>query len=337
MKTTLKTITLLASAALFTLTSLSAVETDPVGYKTVTIKGNEGLTLLGVDFLKTPDYLGTFSGVSSNTITVSSVNFDALLDAGESYFVNVKSSQGTDAVGLNTSILSWEGSIITLLDDLSSVITVDSDVISIHSLPTIEDLFGNGENIILQSGTALNADLIFVSDPDSQSLLRVYYSTGGFAGIGWRAIGKGSQDYSNFPIYYSDGLLIFKKSAGDVDLTISGNVQMSATSTVIEEGYAPFNVIYPSGTTLGNSGLYDSENPTQSIAAGTATTADLVFLDSDEDGQLERYYYSTGGFAGAGWRQIGGGSADMTTVSIASGFSVFNRNGAITVKRTAAY
>ncbi len=334
MRTSTKTLSLLAGVALFSLSTLSAVETDPVGYKTVTIKGNSGLTMMGFEFLETPAYSGQFTSSGTNTITVSGADFDTLLEAGKSYFLDLVASQTPENVGLNSAIVSWNGATLTLADDLSSVAASNSDVIRIHELPTIGSIFGVGGDVI-EGGTALQADLIFLPDPDTGVLSRYYYSNGGFAGVGWRKVGS-SVDRANTPIYFSDGVLIFKKSAGDVDYIQSGSVKVVATQVVSEEGYSTYSAIYPSGTTLGNSGLYDAGSPSKSIKAGSVLTADLIYVDSDKDGSLETYYYSTGGFAGVGWRTIGS-SIDKSDVPLDSGFSILNRGGSVSFTRNPSY
>jgi hypothetical protein len=176
-------------------------------------------------------------------------------------------------------------------------------------------------------------------DPESSGLIRIYYSNGNFADPtpGWRQVGS-SADKGNLPVYFSDGLFIFKKSEGDVSLVLTGNVKMTPTAVVLEEGYVPYSTIFPSGTTLANSGLYDAEDLANSITPGSFLTADLVLFDSDGDGQTERYYYSSGNFADPtpGWRQVGS-SGDKGSVTLPSAFAVFNRNEAISVSRIPAY
>jgi len=335
MKTSIKTISLLASAALFTLSSLSAVETDPVGYTTVTIKGGNSISLVGIELLKAPEFTGAVTGAGASTLTVEGSDFDALLDAETSYFIDVVSG---DNAGVNARLLSWSGDTLTLSDNLSPAIVVNSDIVEIIPLPTLSELFGvSGE--VIEGGTALSADLILMSSPESEGLVRVFYSNGNFLDPtpGWRQVGD-SGDKGNLPIYFSDGLFVFKKSAGDVDLVLSGEVKMTSSSVVLEDGYLPYSTIFPSGTTLGNSGLFDSENPENSLAGGTVFTADLILLDSDGDGQTERYFYSSGNFLDPtpGWRQVGA-SGDKSGVPLPSAFAVFNRNGAVSVARSPAY
>jgi len=309
-----------------------SVASGIVGYKTVTIKGDNGLTLLGIEFLETPVYSGPFSSLGTNTMTVSGEDFDALLDENASYFVDVVSG---DNEGLNTSIANWSGDTLTLGDDLSAFSFSPNDTVRVHRLRTIGEIFGVGGDV-LEGGTALQADLVFLPDPLTGELTRYYYSTGGLAGVGWRKLGS-PDDMAETPVYFSDGMLVFKKSAGDAEIVVSGSVKVSSTQTVISDGYSAYSTVFPSGTTLGNSGLHDPDKPSQGISPGGALTADLVLFDSDDDGSLESYYFSTGGLAGVGWRRIGSPD-DMSGVELDTAFTVFRRSGgAVSVERNPSF
>ena len=67
-------------------------------------------------------------------------------------------------------------------------------------------------------------------NPDGNDLITLYYSNGGFPGVGWRQAGSGSADKSNLPIYFSDGLYIYKKSPGDAQIVTSGTVKLNPTA-----------------------------------------------------------------------------------------------------------
>jgi len=344
MKTFPKTIALLSGVALLASSAFAqSVATGPVGYKTVTIKGDEGLTLLGVEFLTAASYTGQVTGVGTNSVTVSGADFDALLESGKSYFLDLVDSATVANIGINTSIVSWSGSTLTIGDDLDGLLDVNADSIAIHELPTIGGLFGVGGDI-LAGGSATTADLIYMPNPDGAGLISVYYSTGGFAGVGWRQVGAGNADKNDLPIYFTDGLYVLKKSSGDVDMTLTGSVKMSSNALVVEEGFTPFSTVFPSGITFSNSGLYDAENPNESITSGSATTADLVYAaaylegDADADGQtIGAYYYSSGGFAGVGWRRVGAGNADMSAAQLGSGFGILKQSGSTVLSRVAPY
>jgi len=338
MKAKSTSLLLLLSAGLLAGPSLTAqddgsVASGIVGYKTVTIKGDNGLTLLGIEFLESPAYSGPFSSLGTNTMTVSGEDFDALLDQSASYFVDVVSG---DNEGLNTSITDWSGDTLTLGDDLSAFAFSSNDTVRIHRLPTIGEVFGVGGDV-LEGGSAVTADIIYMPNPEGQGLIKIYYSTGGFAGEGWRVIGEGSSDKANLPVYFNDGMFVFKKSSGDSTLTFTGSVKITSSTTIVEEGFTPFNAVFPSGSTLGNSGLFDAEQPSNSLRSGSAVTADRIYMDTNGDGNLEIFYYSAGGFAGEGWRQIGEGSADKSGVELTPGFGILRRSSAVALDRSPSY
>lgn len=322
----------LAAASLAVATFSYAVETDTVGYKTVTIKGDGSLNLIGIEFLETAAFTGPVSSVSETSISISGQDFNALLETGENYFLEVASGPGE---GVNTLVREWSGETVTTVDDISSVLLSDSPIVNIHRLKTVGEVFGVGGDV-LEGGSALTGDLILMPNPNGAGLIRLYYSSGGFTGTGWRQVGE-SGDRADTPIYFSDGLYIFKRSVGDVELVFSGLVKTTSSSVVIDEGFVPYSTVFASDTTLESSGLYVEGDPSKSISAGSAITADLVFTDSDGDGSIERYYYSNGGFTGTGWRQVGG-SGDKANVELSSGFAVFKRSpGAIAVDRSPSY
>ena len=308
----------------------ASASTDPVGYKNITIKG-ESVTLLGVEFLSSPSFVGSINSVNGNIVEFTNIDLNNVLNSDKKYFIDVTSGLNE---GVNTSILDWTASTITLLDDLDGLVAPSSDQVRIHELPTLSDVFGD----ILQPGTSDTADIIYMPDPSAGGLAAFYRSSGGFFGTGWRQIGKGSVDMSNMPIYFSDGLYVIKRSPGDVELTVSGHVKMSSTILAVEAGFTPLSTVFPAGTTLANSGLYDPQNLGDSIAAGNSSTADLVYMDSDGDGNLEVCYYSSGGFFGNGWRRVGLGSQDVSTLPMGSAFGILRRsNNPISLSRSKPY
>lgn len=333
MKLLIKSIAPLAAALAVPFSVNATVETDPVGYKNVVVRGDGGLNLIGIEFLEPAVFSGPVSGVGTNTV-IADTSFDTILEGSQSYFLDIVESPSPEKVGVNTTVVAWSGNELTIGDDLDGFLTPSSDRISIHRLPTIAEVFGDGGDV-LEGGSSTQADLVLIPNPDGSGLNRYYYSTGGFTGVGWRQVGA-SGDKGNTPIYFSDGIYIFKRSSGDAELTFSGSVKTTGSNVAVEEGFTPFSTIFPSGTTLGNSGLFDADNPSNSLASGSATTADLVLVDSDGDGSLERYYYSSGGFTGTGWRQVGS-SGDKSNVELASGFAIFKRSGSVSLERTPSY
>jgi hypothetical protein len=82
------------------------------------------------------------------------------------------------------------------------------------------------------------------------------------------------------------------------------------------------------GRTLSNSGLYTANPSTGLLGASNSNAADLVLLWNGTG--YDQFYYSTGGFAGTGWRQVGSNplSADKAGTAIPDGAYIVLRRGA---------
>lgn len=312
----------------------NAIYTEVVGFKTETIRGDGALSYIGINLLADPVYDGTLTAVGENTLDVSSVDFSELLDPLGHYFVDIVSADNASAVGINTSVLHWDGSSLTLADDLSDLLTPGTDRIRIHRLPTVGEIFGQGGDV-LQGGTASTADMLYLPNPNGSDIIALYYSQSPIFGTGWRQVGAVGDKYDT-PVYFTDGLYIRKRSAGDATLDTFGSVRTTRTVVVVPEGFTPLSSVYPSGSTLGNSGLYNPETPQQSLRPGTASTADTVLMDTDGDGEAEMYYYSQSPIFGTGWRQVGA-AGDKADTPLTSGLVIINRNGPTSITLEPAY
>jgi uncharacterized protein (TIGR02597 family) len=212
----------------------------------------------------------------------------------------------------------------------------DGSQIKIWKLWTIGDAFGSTNSAGLTStNSSSTSDLILI--PTGSGYAQYYYSAGGFAGVGWRRIGGGSADQMGVPLYFTDGFLILARSAKSVNIV--GAVKPGQTTVVLETGnnflanLCPVNAggANPSvlGRTLGNSNLYNGT--ANGLTGGTSlNSADVVLIQNGFG--FDQFYYSTGGFAGVGWRQVGQGSTNMDTRPLPEGsFIVFRRGAPTTV------
>jgi hypothetical protein len=261
------------------------------------------------------------------------VDLTQRLTNGRSYALLV--TTGTHA-GVNALVTSWTANQLAVQEDLSGLLAANQDSFQLQELPTVLDVFGTGGQA-LAGGTATTADLVNVVNPLTGESLSLYYSTGGITGIGWRASGKGVTNFGNMPVYLTDGLSVIKKSVGQGVLLVTGAVQTSPISFPVPTGYGSFANVYAASASLGNSGLYQTGQPAQSLAGGSATLADQVLFDSDGDGAPETYYYSTGGITGIGWRRVGAGATPQTDIAIASGFNIRKRSGTAEIQRQSPY
>ncbi|MFZ4766584.1 MAG: TIGR02597 family protein [Roseimicrobium sp.] len=235
--------------------------------------------------------------------------------------------------GTNTLIIDTisSGAELVLQDALPASVA-DGSSITIWKLWTIGDAFGATNQAGLTPGTASTADLILL--PNGAGYSQYFYSSGGFTGTGWRKVGSGTANQSAVPLYYTDGVIIAAKSAKSV--TVTGEIKSGKTNIVLETGnnlvvnLCPVNAggATPSteGRTLGNTSLYTGNASTGLTGATTATAADQVLIWNGTG--YNQYYYSTGGFSGIGWRQVGGGATDKAAVALPDGCYVILRRGA---------
>src|SRR5208283_4664049 len=83
------------------------------------------------------------------------------------------------------------------------------------------------------------------------------------------------------------------------------------------------NVYAASATTLGLSKLYTDGVSTDSLVAGSASSADQVLIHNDATGLYNTYYYATASKTiSAGWKQSGGGNTDASGTTIPLGANV---------------
>lgn len=311
----------------------TTVFTTPLGFTEIQILGDGATSVIGINLIQKETFTGRASAVGAGTVSVEGVDLTERLTTGRSYALLV--TTGTNA-GANTLVTSWTASQLTLQEDLSEVLAVNAESFQLQELPTVSEIFGTGGQV-LSGGTATTADQVRVVNPLSGESLTLFYSTGGITGVGWRASGKGTTNFGNMPVYFLDGLSILKKSSGQGVIELSGSVQKSTVSFPVTTGYQSFANVFAASSTLGNSGLFLSGSPDQSLLGGSATSADQVMFDADGDGAAETYYYSTGGITGVGWRRVGGGATPQTDVLIGSAFDIRKRSGTSEIQRQSPY
>jgi hypothetical protein len=203
---------------------------------------------------------------------------------------------------------------------------VENEVtVKIWKLWTLADVFGASNTVQLTDGESGDtADLIQI--PNGTGLDEYFYSSGGALGQGWRKVGAGSADQAAVPLKLNGGIAIHARAAKSV--TIVGKVKPGKTMVSLQTGnnfVANLCPVHRSGSeagqTLGNSGLG------QSLASAAAShLADLVLLWNGQG--YDQYYFSTGGFPGQGWRQVGQGQANKADTALPEGAFVILRRGA---------
>ena len=351
--------TLLLPAATLPSFAQTTATTDPVGFITLTIKGTGGtqasaISFLGLGITPPVEYQGIADSVNGTTITSNNTAWTDNQFASTpapGYFLEVTSGSNAGLMSLVASC-NAAAKTLTVADDLTALGVANGATFKLRKNWSLGSLFGSTNSAGLGGGSSSTADLVLLWNPTLNSGTggydQFFYSTGGFAGVGWRKVGGGSTDQQYAAILLDDGLVVKRLQSADVSVAVSGAVKLGPTESTILVGPNFIGNVYAGGVmTLGNtdatavppkysSGLYTGISTT-GLVAGTSGTADLVLIWNQTlnsgAGGYDQYFYSSGGFAGIGWRNVGGGSTDQKDTIIATGTSVLikrNSGGSFT-------
>ena len=320
-----KTLSLLAVASLLVSSNLSAVETDPVGYITVTINGNGGsgsaFTYMGVPLHKAVSSSGAIdTAPAANTITDTSQAWTVDEYAGAYVIITSGVNEGVSA-----TISSNTADTLTTTEDLSSLLAGDESY-EIRPYTTIADVFGATNSAGLDGGSSAgNADTILIQS--GAGFDTYYYKDSGLlGGTGWRSSASPIVDQSGAIISYGTGIIVVRKQTDDIDLVISGSVFGGDAITPIEADYNWKAPSIPVGLTLNS--LFGTTNEAGLDGGSSAGNADNIIVPTAAG--LTTYYYKNAGLlGGTGWRSSSSPIADVgDTVFVQPGqMFLINRSG----------
>lgn len=288
--------------------------TKPVGYRTETLKGGGAFNLFSPNLDNAVGAAGTIDTIAGAVLTDNEANFTAAFTAGEP--VTIKITSGANA-GITADVTSFTATTLTTAQDISAALTAGVSY-EARKTPTIASTFGAANSAGLAEGNTSNADVIWIPKGDG-TYTRVYRSSGGLSGVGWRFVGAAG-DAAAFPIAITDAVFIERRGATDLPIVFTGHVQTTATKTGVISGFNPLSRVIPVGLTL-----TDSQLQTE-IQQGNSTNSDVVW-NPKGDGTYDRYFYSNGGLSGVGWRIIGG-AGDQGAVQLKSGFLIERKQAA---------
>lgn len=329
-----------ALAATSVVSSFGQVTTKAVGF--VTLNLQTGNNFVGFSLQPSAAFSGAFTVSATDRkhifLTNATVTDDQFNGAAGTYVMEVTTAGANE--GLNTVIADTfaAGAEVVLQDALPAGVA-DGSTLTIWKLRTIADAFGATNSAGLTPGNSTTADLILI--PNGAGYDQYFYSANAVPfGIGWRKVGASTVNQANVPFYYSDGFLIFARSAKSI--TITGEVKSGKTSIVLETGnnfvsnLCPVNAggASPSaeGRTLGNSGLYTGNSSTGLLGSNNPNAADQVLIWNGSG--YNQYFYSTTAVPfGIGWRQVGGGTTDRASVALPDGcYMVLRRGSPVTIQ-----
>jgi uncharacterized protein (TIGR02597 family) len=314
-------------------TNAQTITTDPVGYITLTAQGtdapgggNPHYVYLGLGMTQLPVNRGLAITNGANTLTVSNAltagqyNFTA--DAHPAYFIEVTSGP---LAGLLDDIVSNSTTAVFTSDDLSSFVTSNNPsgqvTYKIYPHWTLGTVFGPQNQVgLLGASTAGAADNVFVWNPNTQGNATYYFKTSGGGGTGWRSTASATINQSNAVLYVDQGIVIGRKTTGNLPIQLVGGVKLGQTiSPIVGNGYTFAGNVYPAGFSLGASGLYTTNSATGLVGASTAGAADNVLIWNPSTQGNATYYFKTAGGGGTGWRSTASATVDASTNQIVLG------------------
>ena len=217
------------------------------------------------------------------------------MTSGSSYVLEIVDNPTDPSLnGVIQVITDWTAQEITTTADLTGDGLAAGAKYNLRAPKTISDVFGSSNSAGLTAGANMaSADVIWLHN--GVGFDKFYYSEGGgFGGgeAGWKD--DSGADAGDFPIIYTDAVIIQNKALTDKKLVVSGVVKTKAVTLALMEG--KFNFIsstYPVGSTLGNSGLEVD------LVAGVDKDSSIVVWMPNDEGGYDQYYYSTEGWKDA--------------------------------------
>ena len=334
---------MLAGASLFVLTSLSAVTTDPVGYVTSTINGSPDGSTTAFTALS----MSLENPVSASGALTEAPTSAVVTNSSAAYTPN--EFAGTDASGNATHYLQFvsDGLIVDIIANDATTITTGTDLSGLADLGdsyvvkkhiTIADIFGANNEAGLTAGSSFaTSDLIYIMASDGSGAFSTYYvqddptPIGLFGGDGWRQVGaSNSLDQSNVVVGPDDGIIVARSTSGDIDIVLSGSVNVIDHQRDLPAGFSMVSYPYPVDVTLDDSGIYSASNGY--VSGSSFASSDLVYV-LGSDGAYTTYFRQDdptpiGLFGGDGWRQVGASNSED------KGSTVIPAGSAIIIKHT---
>jgi len=307
-----KTLSLLAIASLFIFSSLSAVETDPVGYVTTTAADGSD-TFIGLSLTEAVALASSASDVTGSIVSTGSTLVEDAYNNTHYLLFTTGAQEGQWYEISDTTTSS-----VDLGEDVAALGATASDEFKIIKFWTLGELlpstsgFAVSTNAFVPVAEVLLNNLTAAGVNLSSSASYFYHDgSSGFLVAGWYQSGTlaASNSIALSPETY---FTVRNQSGSDFDIVVSGAVPVDVVgSTVSSETFTQDNQLvnpYPSGLSLDDSALAAVVNASTNVFV----PGDEVVLFENTGTGLNRssvasYFYHDGssGFLGAGWYQSG--------------------------------
>ena len=341
MDTPLKTLPLIGAAALFSLSTLTAVETDPVGYISKTVNANADLKL-GVPFKRPATFSSAVDSVSSGTVTVSSTVPDVTTSA---HYLLVTSGP---LLGSWYQVTGYSGTTLTVAEDLQTAGLVTSNTFEIVPFWTLDSLFPSGGDIPASVDVFAPVAFVITNDVTTNGInlapaTSYLYHSGEQGPAGWYENGNIGGGLQGDVILSPESYITIRNGTSSlVSVTMSGTVPTVTLANDIVQRLTgdQDNQIpnpFPASMTLANSDLVSDGVITPSVDVFAPGDLLLVFFaapTSVNPAADKTFLYHSGEQGPAGWYEngnIGGGLQDTFELPLGGAFIVRKASGADTV------
>ncbi|MGI9243275.1 MAG: hypothetical protein ACR2RV_20930 [Verrucomicrobiales bacterium] len=322
----------LAATGFWAGTSRADFVTDPVGFFTVTFRGDSQIAF-NPGLVNPVEIAGEVAGVSGNTLNIAHTGEDPgaeLFPDGGHFSVYDGGIPGLNLDATAVTRISpqlVEFAFTRTVDGLISV----GDVVALRRHTTLADFFGANNEAGIAGGTSPElADNIAIWDNERQTS-RIFYwhSSDGFVEAG----NEGEGDRASVPIRFPNGAMFTRRASTDVSFTRAGHVLVPSEQQLfpVKQG---MNVIacslWTSDVTsfeFSDYRLFEPGSPYSVQAGASASEADVIIHSGMETGLVSDPIYYQSDAGGGHWQFVGGGDAGSHPVN---GFATiqFFRSGA---------
>jgi len=299
---------------------------DIVGYTTLNVRAKTGsanaLSFISLNVHRPVALNGlvqsnSLNGSGQSVITLNNVSnlvTNQFSASTNRHYVRLTSGPN---IGLVSEVVGNTASAITVADDLAAVLSNGVTQLEIRPYWTLATAFPGGAG--LKAGTsAAIADTVSIVDPLTGAINTYFFSS---SASQWRV---GTTDSSHVVVPPGAGIMVTRKDPTAVQIRITGEVLTSRVLADIAGGTSSAQRLtfianpYPlSSVTLGQSGLWVSNNAALGVVGGTsAAAADTVTIYDQTTGAGTTYFYNT---TANQWRT---GITDSSNVTIPEGAAV---------------
>lgn len=297
-----KYIAILATLAATGFGMAQTAYTTPVGYTTQVMGANQ-FNAVGLTVQSPVVVAGDLDVVSGAVHTDSAVaDFTTLLPTGRTFIFELLDGLAAGAV---QEFTVRSGSTFTLPAGVGAAV---GNKYQIRIAPTIEEVLKTDGSVVSRgpNAGATTSDIIWV--PNGPGTYDRFYIRSTDSTVRNAANNAAA---ANFPLIFTDGLLLQKKNTGTPSLVVSGSVKVGGSNITIAPGFNLIGTVYPAGSTLQNIGLDDdiSKGPN----AG-ATSSDIIWV-ATTPGSYDRFYLRS---SDSTWRNAATNAAAPASYALSS-------------------